>query len=84
MRAAGQVASPPSKRASGRPAACASASQHATSKPAIAMRTTPCTPISVKRLASFAHRSTGATRSPLVTASTSPSMAAIAGAAAGR
>ena len=71
-------------RASGSPAASASASQQATSNPAIAMRTMPCTPISAKRLDSAAHRSTGATRSPLVTRSTSPSMRAIAGAAAGR
>ena len=64
-------AAPPSRRASGRPAAIASASHAATSSPAIAMRTMPCTPISAKRAASLRHRSSGATASPFTTLSTS-------------
>ena len=54
------------------------------SKPAIAMRTMPCTPMSAKRSASLAQRSTGATRSPFTTRSTSSRMFAIAGMAAGK
>ena len=46
------------------------------------MRTIPCTPISVKRRASFDQSSAGAAFSPLVTRSTSPTRLAIAGAAA--
>ena len=74
----------PSIVASGRLEAIASASQQATSSPAIAMRTTPCTPIKVKRFASFAHRSDGATRAPFTWRSTSARSVAIAPAAAGR
>src|SRR5262249_44234306 len=53
--------------ASGQPAAIASASQAATSNPAIAMRTMPCTPMSAKRSASLLQRSAGARGAPLNT-----------------
>jgi hypothetical protein len=74
----------PSSPASGNPAPIASASQAATSNPDIAMRTMPCTPISAKRSDSLLHRSTGATRSPFTTRSTSSRILAIAGIAAAK
>jgi hypothetical protein len=40
------------------------------SSPAMAIRTTPCTPISAKRVASLRHRSSGATASPFTALST--------------
>ena len=77
-----RLGSLPMKVESGRPAALASASQAAMSNPDMAMRTMPCTPMSAKRSASAPHRSTGATRRPLVTRSTSSMILAIAGTAA--
>ena len=49
------------------PAATATASQQATSKPASAMRTMPCTPIKAKRPASLAQSAAGSTLSRTVT-----------------
>ena len=60
-------------------AAVASASQHATSNPAIAMRTMPCTPMSAKRSDSRAESSAGAARLPRVVSSIACRMLAIAG-----
>ena len=74
----------PMSVASGQPAAIASASHAATSNPAIAMRTMPCTPMSANRSASLLQRSAGARRSPSTTRATSSRILAIAGIAAGK
>ena len=48
------------------------------------MRTTPCTPMSVKRFASVDQSFAGSMRAPFVRRSISPSIAATPGAAARR
>jgi hypothetical protein len=69
----------PSKRASGWPAAIATASQAATSIAESAIRTIPVTPISLKRRASLSHRSTGATFAPATIAAAVSTMRSTTG-----